>query len=117
MLEISPNALAALGAQQDEAFTVKLAKFLHESIPAISTEAPHDVIAVVRLLIARARHYGLKSEQSLASFAIAAAYLGPDFDTAFPPVEAVMMARDMTEQQKIVWLEGWSTQLFEELEA
>lgn len=116
MLEISPKALAALGAQQDEAFTIKLAKFLHETIPAISTEAPHDVIAQVRILMANARRYGLKSEQSLASFAIAAAYLGPDFDIAFPPVEAVMNASDMTEQQKVVWLEGWLTQLFEELE-
>ena len=115
MFEISSVALAALGRQSDRDFVVKLARFLHENVPALSSEAPADLVAAVSALTERARGYGLTTERSIAVFALTAAYLGLDFDTAFPPATAVLSAQDMTEAAKARWLEDWTTQLFEEL--
>ena len=115
MLTISPQALAAFGEIEDRRFVANVAEFLCEEVKELRSEPFGEVARHVEVLMLRAREYGLASERGVVTFAIAAAYLGSDFDTAFPPAAAVMHADDMTEFEKINWLESWSVELFEQL--
>jgi hypothetical protein len=115
VFEIGPEALRALHSQSEHDFAVKLARTLHDTVPELASETPGSLVATVKTLVARARTYGLTTERSIAVYALTAAYVGIDFDTAFDPASAVLSARDMSEDQKTMWLEDWTTQLFEEL--
>ena len=115
MLEITPQQLAVLSAQSRRDYVRRLATFLRQEVNELATMPDDALLAETEAQIVKAWNYGLESEQAVATYAVSAALLGADFDTAFLPTAAVLQSRDMSGAAKARWLESWSVELFEQL--
>jgi hypothetical protein len=112
VLIIGPAEVAALSDQSERLFALNLATALQDSVGAFRGESTDDLVEQVQVQIARARTYGLESARAIAVYTLTAAHLGQDFDTQFPPANAVLASRDYSEVAKAEWLEAFVSRLF-----
>lgn len=115
MLEITPEQMSSMDADARRAFVRRLAAFLRRQVPSLADE-PGPIEPEVERQIVKAVGHGLEGENAVSAYVLAAAWLGPDFDVAFPAAAAVLAANDMSETQKADWLDGWTVEMFERLE-
>ena len=68
----------------------RLVRFLYDEFPEAGAEPEEDLRTEVGRQIARAREYGLETEQQIASYLVAAWLLGSDFDLEFEGANEIL---------------------------
>jgi hypothetical protein len=114
-LKIRKELFDALNQQHEARYVSRLTNFLRERFPDAAQEPVEKLRPEVTAQIAKARGYGLSTEQELADYVISAWLLGQDFDKDFPAAREVLTA-PISGNMKAYFLEQWTKQLFEELE-
>ena len=109
MLEISPDQLAAFGAESDDRFHARLFAYLCETFPDYAQDRA-GVAAVVQAGVADARDAGLRGAQALAIYVIVAFLVGMDIKDHPSFVRNVRMS-GASEAEKIDWMTGWLDQI------
>ncbi len=100
----------------EEEYVTRLTNLMHESVQGLADVPEPELRVEVRNQIAKARSYGLASEQAIAIYTITAGQLGVDFDTKFPAAHEILTEPGATEAVKADKLEGFTVALFEALE-
>jgi hypothetical protein len=114
MLTLSAQQLAILGEQS---FVDRFRSLLRETFPEETHAIPNrEMDTRILTEVHNAADYGLVSEQSAATFVMAAWLLGPGFDTKFPAVNDRLTSPRLSEAQKASWLEAFSISLLKALE-
>ena len=108
--------VAFLDQQQSSSFERRLIAFLQQEFEGAAREPAAALQPELAVQISNARKYDLLTEQSIASYVVTAWLLGPDFDVAFPAANEVLTAQ-IPGEMKAAFLEAWTTELFETLEA
>jgi hypothetical protein len=114
-LKIRKEQLDALNRRQETDYQLRLVNLLREQFPDSAGEPVEKLRPEVVAQIAKARGYGLFSEQEIAGYVISAWLLGPDFDKEFPAAREVLTA-PISGNMKASFLEKWTEELFEKLE-
>jgi hypothetical protein len=115
MFVMSANAFEALSRKAEQDFVVRLTCFLLEQIPDMRGELPESLRHEVSRMIDKARSYGLRSEQAIATFITTGAYLGTEFDVEFPAAAGILADHALDDESKAYCLQQWTSQLFDVL--
>ena len=114
MLTISPQSWDAFGAQAEANFLIKLNRVVRETVPEVASESEPDFTNLLRDVVARARTFGLETEQSIGAYAITAAMLGPDFPERFAGAREILCGHE-DEEGKAELLQCFVAALFDTL--
>ncbi|KHD11469.1 hypothetical protein PN36_29115 [Candidatus Thiomargarita nelsonii] len=66
--------------------------------------------------VSKARSYGLETERQIANYVTTAWLLGQQFDTEFPAAQEMLNSSNYSHDEKSLWLEQWTEQIFATLE-
>jgi len=114
-LKIRKQQFDVLNQQQEADYELRLTRFLRMQFADAAAEPVEKLRPEVAGQIAKARRYGLLTEQEVASYVISAWLLGQDFDKEFPAAQEVLTA-PVSGNVKACFLEQWTQELFEKLE-
>jgi hypothetical protein len=89
----------------DTKLAQRIADFLVSKFPTDLTA--QDLLPRIRLLVRRARDYGLQSDQAVATYVTTAWLLGVDFDHDFPFAQQVLLSK-RPELAKAEQLRAWA---------
>jgi hypothetical protein len=117
MIEIHPSQFSALSKVALDAFAKRLAAILLEEVDSLNDMPPAEVETEVKIQIKNAQFYGLQSETAISIYVTTSALMGQDFDVQFPLAGEVLSNETLDEADKTNWLEGWTREIFEALEA
>jgi hypothetical protein len=117
MIEIQPAQFAALSQVALDAFAKRLAGILMDEVESLADMPLAEVETEVTAQIKNAQFYGLQSETAISIYVTTSALMGEDFDVQFPIAGEVLSNEDLDEITKTNWLEAWTTEIFEALEA
>lgn len=109
MFKISTQAYGQFADTAEATYIRKLAGFLRANVADMATEPDHTLLPQVAHVVRQARDFGFSSEQDVATFALTAALLGPDFTTNFagareilemkaPPARRAQLLQDFTRE-------------------
>lgn len=115
MFRISKQAFSQFAETAESAYIRKLAGFLRANAPGMATEPDHTLLPQVAHVVARARDHGFSSERDVASFALTAALLGPDFPDNFPGAREILDMKAPAPRRAQL-LKDFTCELFEVLE-
>lgn len=114
-MKIRKQQFDALNQQQEAGYELRLTEFLRKQFADAAVKPVAKLRPEVAGQIAKARGYGLLTEQEVASYVISAWLLGQDFDKEFPAAQEVLTA-PVSGNVKASFLEQWTQELFEKLE-
>jgi len=87
-------------------FVQQLEASLARSVPEFAALSPNDRLQCLAESLEAAGACGLRSEQALAAYALAAAYIGPGFEAASAALRAVL-AGTLPEARRVHALNAW----------
>ena len=116
MQKIGPDLFASFENDAEARFVAKLGRVVREAVPELAGEPEPAFSAQIRLLIEEARSYGLRAEQSIGVFAVAAGMLGTGFVDEHPGAKEILTGHE-DEFRKADLLEEWTIQLIRALES
>jgi hypothetical protein len=102
-----------LAAEHD--FKIRLVRFLQGRFPDAAREPEASLVEALGPQIAKARGYGLITEQQIATYVTAGWLLGGDFDLEFPAAKQ-MLDLNIKADEKSDWLARFTKELFQQLE-
>jgi hypothetical protein len=100
-----------------EAFQHRVISFLHSHFPDSLEMEQGELYNGVLFLLEKAASYGLLTEADQVNYVITGYLLGLHFDTQMTAATEVLTDRYLTSTQKADWLQHWTQQLFQALEA
>ncbi len=104
MLRFDPDQAARIVQLR---FVQQLEAGMARCVPAFGALAPDLRLACLAESLDAASASGLRSEQGLAAYALAAAYLGPGFEQGSPAL-AALLAGSLPEARRIHALNAWA---------
>jgi len=112
---IRKEQMDAFQRAADCSYEMRLVHFLQSQFPDAAHEAEASLVEGIRGQIAKARGYGLLTEQQIATYVTSAWLLGGDFDQEFLAANE-MLGSNVPPDDKSDWLERFSEELFHRLE-
>ena len=103
MLRLSPEQALRMAQQ---GFVQKLEASLARNVPEFAALAAHDRLRCLAESLEAAAACGLRSEQTLAAYALAAAFIGPGFEAHSAALRA-MLAGPLPEARRVHALNAW----------
>jgi hypothetical protein len=100
-----------------ESFQDRVIHFLHNSFPDSLEMEQGELADGVTYLLEKAASYGLVTELDLVNYVITGNALGLHFDTEMPAATEVLTDPYLDGTQKAEWLQQWTQQLFQTLQA
>jgi hypothetical protein len=113
-VRIRKEILASFQRAMNREFEMRLVRFLQGAFPNATSEVDTTLAEGIREQLAKARGYGLLTEQQIATYVTSAWLLGTDFDRQFPAVQEVL-ASHAPPNDKGDWLERFTKDLFEQM--
>ena len=112
---IRKEQMDAFQRAAERSYEMRLVHFLQSQFPDAAHEDEASLLEGIRGQIAKARGYGLLTEQQIAAYITSAWLLGGDFDLEFPAAKQ-MLRSNVTPDDKSDWLEQFTEELFDRLE-
>lgn len=116
MFRISNQAYGQFADTAEAAYVRKLADFLRANAPGMATEPDQTLLPQVAHVVQRARDFGFASEREVATFALTAALLGPDFPDNFAGAREILEMKAPASRRAEL-LQDFTRELFEVLES
>lgn len=97
---------------EERRFESRIGTFLRENVAALAGMQPDAHRRQVRASIATARHFDFVTEREIATFALSAALLGPDFHTTMGGAKQILTL-DKPAEYRAKLLEYFTRELFD----
>lgn len=104
MLRIEPEQAARIAQLR---FVQQLEASLARCVPEFATLPPPERLQCLTESLDAASASGLRSEQGLAAYALAAAYIGPGFEKGSPALSDLLASR-LPEARRVHALNAWA---------
>ena len=105
---IEPAQIRALSQSSEHVFEGRVAKFLGQQFDDALRCSKRELRTFAREQIARGRTFGLRREQHLVTYVVAAWMLGADFADERPAARATLQSNNLTPTWKAKWLTWWT---------
>lgn len=90
MLSVSDRSFQAFARDSENEFLAKLARYLTDEVPRLADISIGEHRALTLQVVDDARSHGFVNEVDIASYAVVAALLGPDFVVRFPGARQIL---------------------------
>lgn len=105
---IEPPQIRALTQSTEQVFESRVATFLQQQFDDALESSRAQLRAFAREQITRGRAFGLRREQHLVTYVVAAWMLGADFADERPAAGATLRSPNLTATWKAEWLTWWT---------
>ncbi len=106
MFRIREQLATALAADYERRLEQRLMALLRSYFANAASAPDADLQTAVREAVAKARGYGLDTEQAIAVYSVVSWTVGRDFDRTYPAAQRTLLARESA-TAKADWLERW----------
>ena len=113
MLRICDEQMESMGRA---IFIDRVTGFLIQRFPDAGQLERSELAEAIARQIEKAEAYGLCTERHATKYVVTAWLLGVDFDTEFPAAREVLPSKKLTAEEKVDWLQAWTTAIFAALE-
>ena len=111
MFHVSEQTWQAIDLIEERKFQARLAQFLVANAPGLEDIPSLDHLKQVGYVIDVARSFGFSSERDIATFALSAALLGPDFHETFGGAREILGMKEPPEYRARM-LEYFTREMF-----